>query len=106
MRRYLIVFVISIIFLSGCDVANDLLEFRDKQERIQKTIKDSYGWNSKVGWKIQNGILSQVTVMFMASDVKDEKVSNLEAAAKNVILDFFDTTPKSIYIQIVISSED
>ena len=86
--------------LLACDAIDDMKGMFEKQEIIQSAIKEKYGLQSQVGFNMHNGILTQVTIIFDANEVRDEKVSKLEAIAKDVISTSFKSKPKAIYIQI------
>ncbi len=98
-------FLILVLFLQGCDVAHDMMEMGEKQAKVQKFIKDKYGWESQVGWNIHNGSLTQVTVIFYAADVRKERVDNLEALAKEAVYQSFNAKPKALFIQIAATPE-
>jgi hypothetical protein len=49
---------------------------------------------------MNNGVLTQVTVIFDAGEVRDKKVSELEAAAKDAVTSSFKSAPQTINIQI------
>ncbi len=92
--------VLLTFLLSGCDAVNDMKGMFEKQKLVQTAIKEKYGWESQVGFNINNGILTQVTLIFDANDVRDEKVSRLEIITKDVISKSFKSKPQAIYIQI------
>ncbi len=94
-------YLILIFLLSGCDAVQDLKGMFEKQELVQTFIKKKYGWESQVGFNINNGILTQVTLILNADEVRNERVSRLEAIAKQVISKTFKRKPQTIYIQIV-----
>ena len=88
------------IMLLGCDDIDDMKGMFEKQEIVQSAIKEKYGWQTQVGFNMNNGILTQVTVIFDANEVRNEKVSKLEVITKDVISTSFKSTPRAIYIQI------
>jgi hypothetical protein len=70
------------------------------QELVQMAIKEKYGLQSRVGWNINNGVLSQVTVSFDAEEVRDKKVSELDTAAKDAVAASFKCTPRVLNVEI------
>ena len=82
MIRITLVLLLGML-VTGCDVAQDFAEMGEKQAKVQKAIQDRHGWSAQVGWNIHNGVLTQVTVVFSASEVGDETVSTLERAARD-----------------------
>lgn len=84
----------------GCDVTKNIMEIEKKKAKAQEFIKEKYGWTFHMGWNIHNGVLTRVTAMFNASEVRTETVSTLESAMKEAIAKSFDTKPKVIIIQI------
>lgn len=89
------------IMLPGCDAIDDMKGMFEKQEIVQSAIKEKYGWQTQVGFNMNNGVLTQVTVIFDANEVRNEKVSKLEVTTKDVISTSFKSTPGAIYIQIL-----
>ena len=88
------------LLLVGCNAVSDMTGMFEKQELVQKAIKEKYGLQSQVGWNINNGVLTQVTVAFDAEEVRDKKVSELEAAAKEAVALSFKSTPRMLNVQV------
>ncbi len=95
--------LLAIFFMStlaGCDAVSDMKEMFKKQEIVQEAIKEKYGWESQVGFKMHNGVLTRVTLVLNADDVREEKVSRLDNIAREVIESSFKSEPQAIFIQI------
>jgi len=92
--------------LAGCDAVEDMKGMFEKQELIEKAIKGTYGWDAQVGWNIHNGVLTQVSVVFDAEQVREEKVSTLERAALEAVARSFKSTPKAVFIQVATKPRD
>lgn len=105
MKRILVFFALSMVLL-GCDAASDMKEIFNKQEAAQNYVKEKYGWQSQLGFNIHNGVLSQVTLILRAEDVRNESVSHLEEIAREVVSASFKSTPKVVYIQIVTTASE
>ena len=71
-----------------------------KQGMVQEAIKEKYGLNSQVGWNMHNGVLTQVTVVFSADEVRDRRVSELVAVVQEAVSEAFESTPKALNVQI------
>ena len=95
-------YLILIFLLSGCDAVQDLKGMFEKQELVQTFIKKKYGWESQVGFNISNGLLTQVTLILNADEVRNERVSSLEAMETVVMSNHLKCNPQTSYIQIVI----
>ena len=93
------------LFLVGCDAMQDLQEFGEKQAKVQSFIKDEYGLESQVGWNIHNGVLTQVTVIFYAEEVREKTVATLEEIALKAVSHSFSAEPQAIFIQIIGSTD-
>ncbi|MCP3662809.1 MAG: lipoprotein [Gammaproteobacteria bacterium] len=105
MRR--IILILSVLFiLSGCDAVDDMKGMFEKQAIAQELIKEKYGWDSQLGFNIDNGILSQVTVVLDANQVHGEKIGRLEVITKDVVATVFKSKPRAIYIQISIHPDE
>ncbi len=98
--RNLILAPFLFIMLVSCDAIDDMKGMFEKQEIVQSFIKEKYGWQTQVGFNMNNGVLTQVTVVFDANEVRNEKVSKLETITKDVISTSFKSTPRAIFIQI------
>ncbi len=99
MRRTLTIILLSILML-GCDAVEDLKEMGQKQSIVQQAIKESHGWNVQVGWHMSNGILTQVTVVLDAEEIRNEKIADLEKAALDAISKAFKSKPQRVFLQI------
>ena len=93
-------FLFLICLLGGCDAVDDMKGMFEKQELAQAEIKEKYGWESQLGFNINNGILTQVTVVLDAKDVREETVGSLEKITREVVSKVFKSKPQAIYIQI------
>ena len=100
--------MIFVIAFTGCDFIREKVEYfheniedtNKKLSLFKKVIKDNYGLDSKVGWEINNEILTKVTVVFNVDDVRNEQISKLESASKEAIFKSLKSKPKEIIIQI------
>jgi hypothetical protein len=104
MRFIVIVFILLFVFL-GCNIVDDIKGASEKYNLIQKTIKDKYGWDSRITWKVHNGVLTHVNVIFRADQVRDATVSTLEEAALKAVASSFKSTPKVVYVQVACQPE-
>ncbi len=102
---YLVVVFPVLLLLSGCDVLQDMKTMGKKQGIVQKVIRERYGWETGVGWNMQNGRLTRVTVVFPAAGVAHEQVATLERAAREGVRQAFKSTPQVICIQVEIQPE-
>ncbi|RLA13743.1 MAG: hypothetical protein DRQ59_04660 [Gammaproteobacteria bacterium] len=105
MKTY-ILSVACLLLLAGCDAITDMKGMFEKQEAVHDLVMEKYGWESQVGFNINNGVLTQVTLVLNANDVRDEKVSRLEKIARLVIAESFASKPNVIYIQIASLPDD
>lgn len=90
----------AVALLSGCGFVEDMKGGFEKAQLVAKAIKDKHGWDTQVGWNMSNGKLTQVTVVFQSSDVREQKVALLETAAAEAISKAFASRPEVIYVQI------
>ena len=105
----LLLMMIFVIAFTGCDFIREkvgyLEETNKKLSLFKKLIKANYGLDSKVGWEINNEILTKVTVVFNVDDVRNEQIYKLESASKEAISKLLKSKPKEIIIQITNSFE-
>ncbi len=101
--RYLLAAVLTVLVLTGltgCDALQDMQGMFEKQEILQKIIRERHGWRTSVGWNMRNGRLTQVTVTFDAAEVAAEPVHSLVEAAGDAVRQTFKSTPGVIYVQV------
>jgi predicted YcjX-like family ATPase len=103
--RSIILATFFMLMLQGCDAVDDMKGMFEKQELAQEFIKSKYGWESQLGFNINNGILTQVTVVLNADQVRGETVERLEEITKEVVVSVFKSKPQAIYIQIASQPE-
>ena len=100
MQRLLVIACL-VLFCSSCGLVDDMKDMMEKQQRLTQKIKHDFGWDAVIGWNINNGTLTQVTVTFSDDDVNGEKVVDLKAKLENLINQSFDQKPKAIIIQLI-----
>ncbi len=105
MRNLAPVILAVSLLLAGCSAVSDMKGMFEKQGLVQKTIKEKYGLQTQVGWNMNNGVLTQVSVVFDEGEVREKKVSELEAVAKDAIESSFKSRPRTINIQIACTDE-
>jgi major membrane immunogen (membrane-anchored lipoprotein) len=94
-------FVLSILLLAGCGFVEDMKGMMEKAQAVSKAIKDKHGWETQVGWNLNNGKLTDVTVMFQSKEVREQKVALLESAAAEAVGKTLALTPETLIVQIV-----
>ncbi len=92
--------VIIILLLSACDAYDDMSSMFEKQKLVQDHIKSTKGYNTQVGFNINNGVLVQVTVYFQSVEVKQVSVEELEQIALTSVAQFFKLMPKKLNVAI------
>jgi len=108
LKLILLLMMIFVIAFTGCDFIREKVKYlheniedtNKKLSLFKKLIKDNYGLDSKVGWEINNEILTKVTVVFNVDDVRNEQIYKLESASKEAISKLLKSKPKEIIIQI------
>lgn len=104
MKRMFIGMFLALSLL-GCDTFEDMTEIFEKQGLAQEAIKEKTGWDSQVGFNLQNGILTYVSVTLYSDDVRNKRVAELERLVLGVVHDVFKSDPQTIYIQIALTNE-
>ena len=97
--------LIAVLFLAvavtGCDFVDDFSEMMDTKEQAQNWVKENYGWDSQVGFNYVNGSLADLTLVLSADAVGDKTAAELEKITGELVMQFFESQPEVIYIQIV-----
>jgi hypothetical protein len=101
MFRTLLLLSLLLPLLWGCDAMEDFQQMGEKQSRVQTMIQEKYGWHVNLGWNIHNAELSQVTLVFSADEVANERVETLQAIAREAVAEVFVSQPKAIYVTLV-----
>jgi major membrane immunogen (membrane-anchored lipoprotein) len=92
--------LVCALLLAGCGMVEDMKGMFEKAQLASKAIKDKHGWETQVGWNMNNGRLTQVTVMFKSSEVKEQRVAVLEAAAAEAVAKAFAAKPDAMFVQV------
>ncbi len=92
--------VIIFLLLGACDAYDDISSMFEKQKLVQEHIKKTKGYNTQVGFNINNGILVQVTVYFQSVEVKQVSVDELEKIALSSVAQYFKLIPKKLNVAI------
>jgi major membrane immunogen (membrane-anchored lipoprotein) len=93
--------VVAIVLLAGCGFVEDMKGMMEKAQAVSKAIKDKHGWETQVGWNLNNGKLTNVTVMFQSKEVREHKVAVLESAAAEAVAKALTLKPETLVVQIV-----
>jgi hypothetical protein len=88
------------VLLAACDAYDDMTSMFEKQQLVQGYIKDKKGYETQVGFNINNGVLVQVTVYFQSKEVKQASISELEDIALKAVAQSFKLTPKTLNVAI------
>ena len=102
--RVLFSVLIAVFLLSGCQVASDLNEMQSQMTEINDELQAALEMDAQIGWNIRNGVLSQVTVMLPADQVKDQSVHELKELTYPIIQKHFEKTPQ-VYQLVVVFQE-
>ena len=93
--------VLSVLLLAGCGFVEDMKGMMEKAQAVSKAIKDKHGWETQVGWNLNNGKLTNVTVSFHSKEVREQKVALLESAAAEAVAKALTQKPETLVVQIV-----
>ena len=96
----LILALAATLALTGCDAIDDMKGAFDNKAKIEARIKEKRGWTTMVGFNINNGTLTQVTVHYQIDEVRKESVATLEAVAVEEISAAFKSKPKFVNINV------
>ena len=91
--------------LIGCDAVNDIGGMFEKQKLAQEYVKKNYGLESQLGFNMNNGVLTDVTLVLNAKDVQERTISELESMVNKVVAEVFSSEPNVILIQVVIDTK-
>jgi len=90
-----------LILFAGCGLVEDVKGMMEKAQAVSKAIKDKHGWETQVGWNLNNGKLTDVTVLFQSKEVREQKVAVLEGAAAEAVAKTLTMKPETLIVQIV-----
>ncbi|MCW8931539.1 MAG: hypothetical protein OQL19_15030 [Gammaproteobacteria bacterium] len=96
-----IIIIASILFLlSACDAYHDMTSMFEKQGLVQDYIKTKTGYDTHVGFNINNGTLVQVTVYFQSNDVENDSIKELEQISLAAVAKSFKLKPQVLNVAI------
>ncbi len=99
--RFLAVLLLSASIIStGCEMVNDMKSMFENEKSAKKAIKEKHGLQSQISWHMNNGELTYITVTFLAEEVRDKRVAELEAAVKEAVAASFKLPPRELNVNI------
>ena len=87
--------------LSACNVVDELQDMVAQQEQLSREVSKEFGMDAVVGWNINNGILTQITVSFQTDKVITASVSEIQEKVEKLVHAKFDKKPKIIIVQFI-----
>ncbi len=104
MKKTLI--ILLIVVMAGCDSVSEMREFTKKPAIAEEYIKDRYGWDSEISFKMNNdGRPEYIRLELSISDVRGMQISELEKIANKMLDDVFETEPYNLYVQIAVDRQ-
>lgn len=82
-------------------MVDELQDMVEQQEKLSRQMSKEFGMEAIVGWNINNGVLTQVTVSFQTDQVITASVAEFQEKAEKLIYANFDKKPKMIIIQFI-----
>ena len=92
--------VLALFSSSGCEVAVNMGEMMDKMSDINGALKSELGMDAQVGWNIQNGTLTQISVTVPAEDAGSRTVQELKKLTYPIIRKYFDEDPAMFQVAV------
>lgn len=99
--KNLLALAVTALTLCACGFVEDMKGMMEKAQAVSKVIKDKHGWETQVGWNLNNGKLTNVTVMFHSKEVREQKVALLETAAAEAVARTLTMKPETLIVQVV-----
>ncbi len=84
--------------LFGCGMVSDVTETKTKSDAVAVALEKAIGVKPLVGWKIQNGTLTQVNVQFPVDGVAKLPVGELVNTVRVVVTESFDKPPQQLVV--------
>ena len=105
--------ILSVLFLSGCQVATDLRELQTNLEELQadwdeinSALKAELNMDAQVGWNIRNGVLEHVTVQIPAQQAQEYTIQELKDLSFPIIMEYLDDDPQVYQLVVVFPKKD
>ena len=86
------------IALTGCGIVSDMAETQKKSEAVAAALEKELGVKPLVGWNINNGSLTNLTVNFPAEPVEKLSVGELNARVRVVVNQQFERPPEQLVV--------
>lgn len=104
-RNFLFLSLLTILFLSGCNMMEDFSEAQKKQKKVTERLTTKLGGQVQVGWNIHNGRLAQVTVLVPAKAAADSTLRELKGMVAPVVAEEFSEKPARLQISAAYSKD-
>lgn len=97
--------VLLSVLLAGCDTAIQVSEMNRKMDVINADLKKTLGFEAQIGWNINNGTLTQITVLLPADKVGEQSIRQLKDMTYPVVIKHFDKAPQAFQLVTVFERE-
>lgn len=106
MKKVWMLLLLILFALPGCDMAVDMGEMMRKMETINGALKAELDLDAQVGWNIQNGTITQVSVIIPGEQVSTRSVQELKELTYPVIRKHFEQDPLLFQVVVAFSGKD
>lgn len=84
--------------VSACDVVSDLSEGLEKSDKIADALERELGSRPRVGWQINNGVLTNVNVMFKGEELLQKPLPEVAEVVIAVVNEHFELAPRQTVV--------
>ena len=93
--------MVGVLLLSACGMIGDMSDALEKSEAIAVELEKEIGTKPFVGWNINNGTLTNVTVTFPIEGVSKLTIGELDAKVRVVVARSFDKPLEQLIVSTI-----
>ena len=94
-----VVFLGAMLSLGGCDIATDLFE---TPAAVEADFEAQHGLTVSTGFNSRNGRLETVTLQFVAEEVEELSLADLQTVSEPIVLRHFERAPRHLILAVAV----
>ena len=93
--------LLGALALFGCGMVQDMVNVQKNSDAIAVALEKELGAKPLVGWNIQNGTVTNVSVTFPLEAVSKIPVGELETKVRASVLKTFEKPPGQLVVSVI-----
>jgi hypothetical protein len=94
--------LLLVYMLAGCGAVDSFKSMARQTGRTADILEQALGVRPRIGWKVHNGSLEQVSVAFRESAAPDLPLSELADNVRDAVAMGFDEQPRELLVSVTL----